>query len=467
MFKDGLIVSTFMQSQDGAVYYRGGKMSANSIALLESKSASIIPVDEGNPAKMIHYSKQLNKRDVEQIQIALNNKSYEMACVFLWQKSLTLIKRQLSQLGVLFIAEMLDRPDISEASNISQTLSDYDALTLAEDLGFIGKTGALRLRQSYERIQHFSSLNDDEDEDVRMTIDECVTTIRACVENVLGQEKIDASLDFQNFRSKLEDEIFSLESNEIKKLLQSPYFFLRTSIRVLLSLIKFSESAQLENVLANANLIIPLLWGELKKPEKFQIGRAYSEIHADGKSKAESGLKKALLKVKGFDYVPEDLRSNSYMQVAHKVLTAHLNFNNFYNEPSPMKFLSEMGSIIPSPALRDCMTAILSVKLGNSYGVSYGAQEYADKLLNNLTDDRWEYFLNDCLPTDGRILEKLIRGDIIPRWCKLVSEYDLFNKMEGKISNQDIIQLLSKAINDDKDGVGKAAEKLLDKLYNG
>lgn len=49
--------------------------------------------------------------------------------------------------------------------------------------------------------------------------------------------------------------------------------------------------------------------------------------------------------------------------------------NNFYNEPIHMNTLSKMGSVIPIPAFSICMTAILSVKLGNAYGVSNAAQD--------------------------------------------------------------------------------------------
>ncbi len=435
-------------------------MSTNNVVL----STSIIPADKDNVVEILtNYAKQLNRRDIEQIKIAFTNQSYEMACVYLWQKSLALLKKQISKVGVLFIAEMLDRSDISEASNISQTLSDYDSIMLAEDLGFIGKTGALRLRQSYERIQHFSSIDKDEDDEdnVRMAKDECITTIKACINNILGHESMQSSLDFRNFRKKLEEEIFSIESSEIQTLQESPYFFIRASIRVLLSLIKLTKSAQLENVLANTNLIIPLLWDKLEKPEKWQIGRAYSEIHSEGKSNAAIGLKKVLLKVKGFDYVPEDLRSKSYIKAAHNVLFAHDSTNNFYNEEMPMQVLYKMGSIIPAPALKDCMTAILSVKLGNFYGISFNAQEYADRLLEKLTNDRWEYFLNNCLSTDERILYKLTIDKIVEQWCTLVNDYDLFNKMENNISNSDIFNLLKEGYNNKKHLVITLARKMI------
>ena len=144
--------------------------------------------------------------------------------------------------------------------------------------------------------------------------------------------------------------------------------------------------------MANANLIIPKIWPNLKHPEKWQFGRAYSELFTDGQTKASSGLKKVLLKVKGFDFVPEDLRSTSFIKVANELLVAHEGMNNFYNEPAVIRTLNNMGSVIPIPAFPICMTATLCVRMGNTYGVSNAAQGYATEVLKRTTYDRWMYF---------------------------------------------------------------------------
>jgi hypothetical protein len=170
---------------------------------------------------------------------------------------------------------------------------------------------------------------------------------------------------------------------------------------MLRSLVKSAVSAQLENALANTNLIVPKLWPSLLQPERHQIGRAYSELIANGQATAAAGIRKVLLKVRGFDFVPEDLRSTSFVKAGHAVLAAHEEINNFYNEPGPTRTLEQMGSSIPIPAFPICMSAVLSVRLGNHWGHCWGA---AEAILKRFTRDRWIYYLNQCLPTDDRIL---------------------------------------------------------------
>jgi hypothetical protein len=223
----------------------------------------------------------------------------------------------------------------------------------------------------------------------------------------------------------LETRSFKADDQEMVNLQSSPYFFQRTTLRVLLALLKTALGAQLEHAAENTEVILPLLWGVLKKPEMWQTGQTYAEVYAGGRKSATAALRKALLAVHGFDYVPENLRSNTYTLVANRLLKAHEGVNNFYNEPAPMEALASLGTTIPMPALSACVTATLCIWLGNSYGHSWDAQPAARKLLARLSKDKWEYYLNECLPSDKRILEKLISDLPRDRWIELVNTYDL------------------------------------------
>ena len=59
-------------------------------------------------------------------------------------------------------------------------------------------------------------------------------------------------------------------------------------------------------------LWIPTLWGRLRGPERYQVGRVYAEMTAAGQRIAAAALKRALLEVHGFDFVPETLRSDTF-----------------------------------------------------------------------------------------------------------------------------------------------------------
>jgi len=416
------------------------------IILWEGNVPARIPASATSPEKILPFanSRQLSRRDCSQVINAFKNESYEMVSTFIWSKAISSLKAQLSKLGTGFIAEMLDRADIDEEASVAEVLTDYEALRLAYELGVITSTGYLRLKHAFEKIAHFGQLPPEEADEVQMSEDEAVSVIRACVENILGQNKIDAAVDFKKFRDHLESQVFEEDASEINLLANSPYFFKRASIRIVLAMIKASGGAQLDNGLGNANVIIPLLWPELLAPERFQIGRAYSEVVADGKAQATSGLRIILLKVKGFDYVPEDLRSRTFLAAARKVLEAHEGFNNFYNEPGPTKVLAEMGSAIPRPAFPLCMTAALCVRLGNAYGICFDAQTHANSILKRVSQERWLFYLDSCLRAEERILEKLIIDKPFARWISLVGEFELGSIAED-VKDRDVRELVQES----------------------
>ena len=211
----------------------------------------------------------------------------------------------------------------------------------------------------------------------------------------------------------------------------------------------------------NTGIVLPVLWPKLRKPERWQCGQTYAELYAEGKKPAVVGLRNALLQVAGFDFVPENLRSNTFAAAATEVLKAHEAMNNFYNEPPLMRTLAALGTSIPGPAFPICMTATLSVFLGNFYGYSYAAQESATHILKALSKERWEYYLGECLPGDRRILYKLTQRSPCVRWMELVGDLDLGPDL---VNDPNIKTLLSSSRDRNEQRVRKAAEQIAENL---
>jgi len=283
--------------------------------------------------------------------------------------------------------------------------------------------------------------------------------LRASVDGVLGQQRLDVATEFAKFRRDLESKTFRETDEEITALQGSPYLYRRTTLSVLLALVKrFEVGAQLEHALANLNVILPLIWDRFRKPEKWQTGTTYAELHSAGRSVAVAGLKKALMKVRGFDFVPESLRSNTFVRAAQQVIEAHEGMNNFYNEPAPMRLLASLGTTIPQPALGICTSATLSVYLGNPWGIAWNAQPAATQVIEGLTNDRWEYFLNEVLPADVRIRYKLRHEKPTARWIELVRGREL-NARQSK--NAKVMRLLKASAKGDTQLVKALAEELI------
>ena len=430
--------------------------------LWQPESGELIPASAKTPSEISSYAAQLSVRDKKQIVAAFESGHFEMGINYLWGKTVTALKKELSAVGVGLLGEMLGKADVDEDDDVEDIITTKESIILAEELGIVSATDALRLKHTYELITHFSRLEIEESDFEEIDESEAISSLKSCIKSVLGRPKVEVAKKFVEFREALEGDTLSEADPRVDMLRSSPYFFHKLTVSVLMNAAKKNTGANLEHALANINVLIPAIWLKLRESEKWQVGHAYAEAFADGKTTSVGGLKSALLKVKGFDYVPENLRSDTFIKAAEAIFKAHDGLNNFYNEPAPVKNLAKLGSTIPTPALPACISALLCVTLGNSYGVSWSAESEARVILKSLSADRWSYYLNNVLPSDTRILDKLGSSKPLAQWLQLVDEYELSSL---EIKNPTVSSLI-KASSDKKEArIKSATKKLLEEYY--
>jgi hypothetical protein len=427
------------------------------LVLWEPESGKLIPRSANTPAAVSDYAVQLSNRDKQQIVGAFESGHYEMAISYLWSKTSTALKKELSVVGVQLLGEMLGRTDVDENDDVEDIITTADAIRVAEELGVVSSTDAMRLRHTNELVAHFSNLETLECDIEEIDEAEAMASLKACIKAVLGRPKVDVAKKFVEFREALEGESLRPEDPRVEMLQDSPYFFLKLTISVLMNAAKRSHGATLEHALANINLLVPLMWERIRDIEKWQIGKTYAEAYADGEKIVVSGLKSVLLKVRGFDFVPENLRSDTFIKAADQIMIAHEGNNNFYNEALPVKNLLKLGSTIPAPALPACMSALLCVALGNYYGTAWSATPDAYRLLDSLSTERWTYYLNRVLPGDIRILNKLLYEKPRSNWFSVSRKYE-FQTLD--IDSKDIGILVKATIDQEDEKIEKIVQKL-------
>jgi hypothetical protein len=431
----------------------------NSVVVWTEPAGSIVPKSASTAAAIAEIAPGLTSRDRRQIVNAYESESFEMMAGFVLNKALSQLKRALASLGMAFVGEMLGRPDLDEDSVPTVSISNSEAIKLGKELGLINSTDAIRLGQHIELLAHFDNLSGVDAEYEEMTREEALNLLRTCVNAILGRENNEAPIEFKRFRARLESKTFKSSDQEIATLGATPYFFKKTTLSILLAGIKARSGAQFEHTLGNIVSIVPMLWPSLRASERWSVGQTYAEVVSEGIAPAVLALKKALTAVGGFDYVPETLRSETFSAAAHTIVTVHSSMNNFYNEPAAISALAKLGTTIPWPAFPVCMSAILAVRLGNTYGYAFGAQPETKALLDRLTPNQWDYYLNECLPGDDLVLQKLA-FHLLPRkrWIELVDEFDLAEK---KPKSKLVARILQASAGDDADAVAAGASRLL------
>lgn len=367
---------------------------------------------------VLEYNVQLREKELKGIYGLYASDNFEFASETIWERSILILRERVLSLGLEFVGEMVGLDNLDYVKE----LPAFEVINLASELGFVNNTGKMRLSQANELVQHYKGRDIDEE----MPQNEGDSVIRACVQYILGYDSSEIAVEYGDFRSSLKYESFERNSAKIEMLVNSPYFYKKTTIRTLVNLIASTEGAEFEMVSANLSTILEGVWDSLSSDDRYFIGLTYSKYANKGEGKYILAFKKALEKVHGFDYVPENLRSLSFIQAAKHIKSVHYAFNNFYNEPEAVNQLERLGNQIPRPAIRECVSSMLMVYLGNAYGRSYGVADLVYKVLDKLDKGAWSYYLNDCLPFDEEVLEKIKAGDErTNRWCDLVNNYQL------------------------------------------
>ena len=419
-------------------------------ALWQSNSGVILP-KVANLDIILSYNYQLRERELKGVAVNYNSGLFEIASESIWNRAIAILKNRVLALGIQFVSEMVGVDNLDYIQN----LPPFEIINLAMELGFINSTGKMRLMHANEIIQHYIERDIDEE----MPQNESDSVIRPCIQYILAYEDSNMQIEYNDFRTSLITDNIASTPGKIESLKSSPYFYKKTTLRTLVNLLESTENTEFEVVENNFFIIIQAIWPEITSDDKYFIGLTFSKHKNANHTLQINALNRALASVNGFDYVPENLRSMSFIEVAKKLKSVHFGLNNFYNEPSATNNLNKMGTKIPKPAMKECIGATLMVLLGNQYGRSFDAIEPATSILKKLTSLDWVYYIEQCLITDEEVLSKIAGGgDRAERWCNIANSFNL-DSLE--YSNSKITEFIKYSSTNDKNNTRVRANSYL------
>lgn len=429
---------------------RGVRMS-NDMTIWDSPNGVTLPPNQNLTVIINDIAVQLKPQEKQNIVTALNNELFDMSSEYIWNRTISILKEKVLTLGEDFVLEMLDRTIDEDISNVSSN----EFINLASELGFINTIARDKLLHANDLINYYQSRTAEES----MSSYDMQTIVIPCIQYVVGLDANDFSFEFNNFREVLKDKQLDTSSELYQTLLISPYFYKRTTVKTLINLMNTSDGGELERVLANMVLIFSGIWEGLISDDRYTIGVTFAEAKNNKQTHLINSLEQVLTSNGGFDYVPEDLRSQAFIKVANKLRDAHYSFDNFYKEPIPAKNLSTMG-IIPRPALSYCISAVLISTLGNFYGVSQNAQPYNNKTLKDISPNRWKYYFTESFLKDKDVLFKLSNySKTITKWIDFISSNsETFQNLD--VVHPDISKLLKYSLDKKASSVQRVAKKL-------
>lgn len=373
-----------------------------------------------NVSELVQFGVALPEPVRNKVAKYYQNGDFVTAANAVWDRAINLLRKRILSLGEEFVADMVESDDLDYVRN----LPAYRVIDLAHDLGFIDKSGRRKLQSANEQYNFFN--NTDAEDYEEMPQDEANIIIKNCISYILCTTDDSFGLQFNDFREKLKTGVITELYDDDKAMFATcPYFYLKTTVRSLLKLFRDTDGIEFDNVTRNMNAVFPVIWDRLKIEERRALADAYTD-YSESDDAREKIIKGVMLQVRGFDYVKENVRSRTYIQTAKKLIDIHFGMQNFYNEPRAIKDLEDLGTVIPKLALKECVTAILYVKLGNQYSTSWRAEEVADRMLSNLTEEDWITYLENYMIEEEHLLDGIDQSrKMRNKWKEVIKTYNL------------------------------------------
>ncbi len=253
-----------------------------------------------------------------------------------------------------------------------------------------------------------------------------LSMITDCNRYVLSRDYPLSIIDINEYINKMDSE--SYNRNELlvdQALADLPEIYKVELVNMLYG--AYTHESSSTTLRANIEFCLPILWKELTKETKNQIGKRFDREMLDGnKDKTELAID-FLIKINGLRYVSTASRKCIFEPV---IKYLEENLDDWSKEADAVKKLSILGTNIPKTLIGryvTCLTKTFVGYIGSSYQFnrkdfySNGAESHVLKLFSLLDDYAVEAF-RGALETDRELIKRVLEGEVkLKRVQKLAS----------------------------------------------
>ena len=131
----------------------------------------------------------------------------------------------------------------------------------------------------------------------------------------------------------------------------------------------------------NIDRLTPHIWHAVTEETKYQIGAKFGLFRKNGNVERKEAVQKFLETVNGLQYKDEDSLAAELLEKLQNLKTVHFEHNNFYNEYSHARSISESIPVngVPESVRKFFVKVICLCYIGNGKGYRDGVDEGAIK----------------------------------------------------------------------------------------
>ncbi|XOQ36759.1 MAG: hypothetical protein ACFWTQ_04315 [Lactococcus sp.] len=356
------------------------------------------------PRELNRIPLQLRDEFIVRASIASSVGLFDAAIIYVWNTVIKELRKKVESFGFEMIKHIRGN---KVEDNFLVTIKDSDLLTLCEQLNIITEQGYYFLDQCRDIRNNASAAHPST---IELDDRELINFISRCAKYGLSNNSEVTGVNFKIFNAVLEsstttEDNLNALSEEVKNTFESQKNFIFT---VLYSY--YIDGSVPEIKRNNSMVLAKKIKTELNNTIILNLVEKHNEKKIKDDEISVNNSVVFLRELNLMSYLNESERAVIFRKGITNLKNAHLEMNNFYNEPPFAERLSEISyqiKPIPSVVKEEYMNILITCYFGNNYGVSDAALPFYTKMFQNLTPKELEYLL--IILRDKQDTARLIR----------------------------------------------------------
>ncbi|MBF2515896.1 hypothetical protein [Listeria marthii] len=358
------------------------------------------------PRELNQIKSKFRDKEIAKMCVAVSVGLYDDAIVRIWNSVIKEMKRKISHYGVEMIKHVASE---KYADNFLENIKDSQLLILARQLNIISEQGFYFLDQCRD-IRNNASIAHPTVMEISEI--EMINFINRCNTYGLQDDYETKGLAMKTFISLLKDKETTDEQLEILAGQIEDTF---TSQQELAWQILYSNSTNEESPthLRSSSTFVAQILSEttiISEAIEANLLEKHNGYRIKGEEKKVSLSRSFLEKIDKVNNIDESEKIGLLNNAIRELFTAHIEANNFYNEPpfaDRLSNLCQKFKPLPELVIERLVITVLRCYLGNGYGICWSAQSHYLNMLTELSPKGMEILLQ--LPKDNDYFKSEIK----------------------------------------------------------
>ena len=348
---------------------------------------------------------------------------FDSALNYLWNETINNLRTKVVRFDLAYFfdsvaSESNPRSKLQNETDL-QKLEDWILISGCRKTGIISENGFRHLDYVRNMRNHASAAHPNQNEITGLQL---ISWLETCILEVLAKEPAGPAIEVRKLLHSLRNQILTCDDvPPIEAALPSLPDDLADSL--LRSVFGMYSDVQIDvRVRDNVKLAAKPIWLNGSNEARVDAGLKQALLAANG-DVARARLAREFIEiVDGQDFLTKEILTTEMSRVLDNLAAAHYGMNNFYTEPGPARLLRRLvppNGLVPKSVLRNFVKTVTMCRIGNGYGVSWGAKEHYDDLIGRFSDDHIHVFVN--VVNDQEVVSRLQFQSCFSRYQELAS----------------------------------------------